>query len=186
MSPCWTYAPAGDDDLPMEATEARIDGAKSVLARVARIAAWLAGVVLLLFVLEQLGVPVSDWVDQFFDQLGAVPAYAIAGGVVLDTLQTVLAAVAWLTILRAAFPDAQLPFRPVLASYSVAVALNAFLPANIGSLVMMVMFVTLIAGATFAAVFSGFVVQKIPFTVLSVLVYVYLFATVPGSLSLEL
>ena len=36
---------------------------------------------------------------------------------------------------------------------------------------MMLMFVTLIAGATFAAIFSGFVVQKIPFTVLSVAVY---------------
>ena len=104
----------------------------------------------------------------------------------LETLQTVFAAVAWLTILRAAFTDAGLPFRPVLASYAVAVALNGFLPANIGTLVMMLMFVTLIAGATFAPIFSGFVVQKIPFTVLSVAVYVYLFATVPGSLSIEL
>ncbi len=104
----------------------------------------------------------------------------------LETLQTVFAAVAWLTILRAAFPDAELPFRPVLASYAVAVALNGFLPANIGTLVMMLMFVTLIAGATFAAIFSGFIVQKIPFTVLSIAVYVYLFATVTGSLSLEL
>ncbi len=74
----------------------------------------------------------------------------------------------------------------MLASYAVGVALNGFAPANIGSLVMMLMFVTLIAGATFAAVFSGVVVQKIPFTVLSVALYVYLFSTVPGSLSLEL
>ena len=51
---------------------------------------------------------------------------------------------------------------------------------------MMLMFTTLIAAATFPAVLSGFVVQKIPFTVLSVAVYVYLFATVSGSLSLEL
>jgi uncharacterized membrane protein YbhN (UPF0104 family) len=98
----------------------------------------------------------------------------------------VAAAIAWLTILRAAFPEVKIPFRPVLASYAVAVALNGFLPANIGTLVMMLMFVTLIAGATFAAIFSGFIVQKIPFTVFSVAVYVYLFATVPGSLSLEL
>jgi uncharacterized membrane protein YbhN (UPF0104 family) len=170
----------------MEAGEARIDRGKPVTHRVLRIVAWLAGIALLLFVLEQLGVPVSDWVDQFFDQLGAVPAYAIAGGVALETLQTVLAAVAWLTILRAAFPDAQLPFRPVLASYAVAVALNGFLPANIGSLVMMLMFVSLIAGATFAAVFSGFIVQKIPFSVLNIASYLYLFVTVSGSLSIKL
>jgi uncharacterized membrane protein YbhN (UPF0104 family) len=47
------------------------------------------------------------------------------------------------------------------------------------------MFVTLIAGATFASILSGFVVQKIPFTILSVATYVYLFATVSGSLSFD-
>jgi uncharacterized membrane protein YbhN (UPF0104 family) len=161
-------------------------GSRPALIRLARIAAWLAGTALVLFVLDLLGVPVTDWIRKLFQEIRAVPAAAIAGGIVLDTLQTVFAALAWLTILRAAFPDAKLPFRPVLASYAVAVALNGFLPANIGTLVMMLMFVTLIAGATFAAIFSGFIVQKIPFTVLSIAVYVYLFATVSGSLSLEL
>jgi uncharacterized membrane protein YbhN (UPF0104 family) len=170
----------------MEASRGRVDNARPVLVRVERIAAWLAGIALVLFVLDQLGVPVSDWIHQFFRQLRAVPAYAIAGGIVLDTLQTVFAAIAWLTILRAAFPDAAVPFRAVLASYAVAVALNSFLPANIGSLVMMLMFVTLIATATFAAVFSGFIVQKIPFSVFNIASYIYLFATVTGSLSIEL
>jgi uncharacterized membrane protein YbhN (UPF0104 family) len=160
-------------------------GSGSGLARLARIAVWLAAIALVLGVLELLGVPITDWIEQFFDELQAVPTGAIVAGVVLETLQTSLAAIGWLTILRAAFPDAGLGFRPVLAAYAVGVALNGFLPANIGSLVMMLMFVTLIAGATFAEVFSGFVVQKIPFTVLSIGVYVYLFATVPNSFSFE-
>ena len=170
----------------MEASQGRVAHATPVLARVGRITAWLAGIALVLFLLDQLGVPVSDWIHDFFQQLRAVPAYAIAGGIVLDTLQTVFAAIAWLTILRAAFPDAAVPFRAVLASYAVAVALNGFLPANIGSIVMMVMFVTLIATATFAAVFSGFIVQKIPFSVFNVASYIYLFVTVSGSLSIKL
>ncbi len=170
----------------MATYETRIGAHGSVVTRVARIAAWLAGIALALCVLDLMGLPVADWIRQLFKEIRAVPLQAIAGGVVLDTLQTGFAAITWLTILRAAFPDARVPFRPVLAAYAVGVALNGFLPANIGSLVMMLMFVTLIAGATFAAIFSGFVVQKIPFTVLSVAVYVYLFATVPGSLSLEL
>jgi uncharacterized membrane protein YbhN (UPF0104 family) len=170
----------------MATNETRVDAHGSLVARVARIAAWLAGIAVALFVLDLLGVPVADWIRQLFEEIRAVPIQAIVGGVVLDTLQTVFAAITWLTILRAAFPDTEVPFRPVLASYAAGVALNGFLPANIGSLVMMLMFVTLIAGATFAAVFSGFVVQKIPFTALSVAVYVYLFSTVPGSLSLEL
>jgi uncharacterized membrane protein YbhN (UPF0104 family) len=169
----------------MEAHEG-VAEARPVGARVMRVCVWLAGIALVLLVLDVLGVPVTDWIRQLFKDVRTVPATAIAGGVVLETLQTVLAAVSWLTILRAAFPQTGVPFRPVLASYAVAVALNGFLPANIGTLVMMLMFVTLIAGATFAAILSGFIVQKIPFTVLSVAVYVYLFATVEGSLSLEL
>ena len=118
--------------MRVDATPARSDVTRPVLVRALRIVAWLAAIALVLFVLDQLGVPVSDWIRDFFDQLRAVPAYAIAGGIVLSTLQTVFVALAWLTILRAAFPDTHLPFRPVLASYAVAVALNGFLPANIG------------------------------------------------------
>jgi uncharacterized membrane protein YbhN (UPF0104 family) len=157
-----------------------------ILTRVWHIAAWVGGVALALFVLNLLGVPVAHWIHELFKEIRAVPAWAIVGGCVLETLQTGFAALAWLTILRAAFPDAAIPFRPVLAAYSVAVALNGFLPANIGTLVMMLMLVTLITGATFAAIFSGFIVQKIPFTVLSIAMYAYLFLTVGGSLKLEL
>jgi uncharacterized membrane protein YbhN (UPF0104 family) len=156
------------------------------LGRFARIGAWLAAIALVLFVLDQLGVPVSDWIRELFKNVRAVPAWAIVAGCVLDTFQTVFAALAWLTILRAAFPNAAVPFRPVLASYAVAVALNGFLPANLGTLVMMVMFLSLIAGATFAAILSGFVVQKIPFSVFNIAAYLYLFLTVSGSFSVEL
>ena len=171
---------------PMEAREISAGESPPILARLARISAWLGGIAFVLLLLDLLGVPVLDWIRKLFKDIGEVPASAIAGGVALETLQTTFAAVSWVTILRAAFPQSRVAFRPVLAAYAVAVALNGFLPANIGTLVMMLMFVTLIAGATFAAIFSGFIVQKIPFTVLSVAVYVYLFATVPGSLSLEL
>jgi uncharacterized membrane protein YbhN (UPF0104 family) len=165
--------------------EAPASEPRARLARLARIGAWLAAIALLLFVLDQLGVPVSDWIRQLFKNVRAVPAWAIVAGCVLDTIQTVFAALSWLTILRAAFPDAALPFRPILASYAVAVALNGFLPANLGTLVMMIMFLSLIAGATFAAILSGFVVQKIPFSVYNIAVYIYLFATVTGSLEFE-
>jgi uncharacterized membrane protein YbhN (UPF0104 family) len=147
---------------------------------------WPVVVALVLWGLDAVGVPVSDWISEFFDQLRAVPASAIAGGIVLETLQTVFVSIAWLTILRAAFPDTHLPFGPVLASYAVAVALNSFLPANIGSLVMLLMFTTLIATATFAAVVSGLIAQKIPFSIYNIAAYLYLFATVAGSLSIKL
>jgi uncharacterized membrane protein YbhN (UPF0104 family) len=170
----------------MEASQTEPAAPTPILTRVWHIAAWIGGVAFALWVLNLLGIPVASWLHQLFKEIRAVPASAIVGGCILETLQTGFAALSWLTILRAAFPETAIPFRTVLAAYSVAVALNGFLPANIGTLVMMLMLVTLIAGATFAAIFSGFIVQKIPFTVLSVAMYIYLFATVSGSLSFEL
>jgi ABC-type Mn2+/Zn2+ transport system permease subunit len=69
----------------------------------------------------------------------------------------------------------------VLAAYATGVALNGFLPANIGTFVMLLMFVAIIPGANFPGVFGGMLVQKIFFTLAGAFVYVYLFASVPGT-----
>jgi uncharacterized membrane protein YbhN (UPF0104 family) len=154
--------------------------------RLMRIAAWIAGVVALIFLLDLVGIPVSDWIQSLFDKVAQVPPGAVAGGVVLETMQTTFAALAWLAILRAAFPRAEISFRVVLASYAAAVAMNDFLPANIGTWAMLVMFTLVIAGATFPAVFSGLLVQKIPFSVFNIALYLYLFLSVSSSLSVDL
>lgn len=151
----------------------------------ARIAAWVGGTALLIFVLDLLGIPVDDWIEKLFDKLGELPPWAIAAGVVLQTAQTTLAALAWLGILRAALPRIQIRFRLVLASYAAAVAMNSFLPANIGTLVMLIMFTTLFAGATFTAMLSGLAVQKIPFSIFNIAVYLYLFLSISGSFSVK-
>jgi uncharacterized membrane protein YbhN (UPF0104 family) len=185
---CWPGArstPLSTDGAVTAGSSPPAEGSRGRLGRLLRIGLCLAGIALALWVLDLLGVPVGDWIHKLIKNVRAVPTGAIVAGAALETLQTVFAAISWVTILRAAFPDAGIAARPVIASYAVAVALNGFLPANIGTLVMMVMFTSLIAGATFAAVFSGFVIQKIPFTVLSIAMYVYLFATVSGSLSVD-
>jgi uncharacterized membrane protein YbhN (UPF0104 family) len=165
---------------------ARLADDEALVSRLVRVAIWVVGIAALILVLDLLGVPVGDWIRQLFKKIREVPAWAVVAGVILQTAQTTLAAVAWLTILRAAFPRARITFRLVLASYAVSVAMNSFLPANIGTLVMLIMFTTVIAGATFAAIFSGYLVQKIPFTVLNVAVYLYLFLSVAGSFSIKL
>ncbi len=159
---------------------------ESLLARLARIAVWVVGLALLIVVLDLLGIPVSDWIRDLFKKIREIPAWAVLGGIVLQSLQTTLAAVAWLSILRAAYPRAGVTFRLVLASYAVAVAMNSFLPANIGTWVMLIMFTSVIAGATFAAMLSGIAVQKIPFSIFNIAVYLYLFLSVAGSFSIKL
>jgi uncharacterized membrane protein YbhN (UPF0104 family) len=158
----------------------------ALLARLGRIAVWVGGLALLIFVLDLLGIPVSDWISDLFKKIRDVPAWAVVAGVLLQSAQTTLAAAAWLTILRAAYPRVKITFRLILAAYATAVAMNSFLPANIGTWVMLIMFTTVIAGATFTAMLSGITVQKIPFSVFNIAVYLYLFASVAGSFSIKL
>ena len=159
---------------------------QTLVAKLVRIAIWVGGLALLILVLDLLGIPVADWIRQLFRKIREVPAWAVVSGVLLQSAQTTLAAVAWLTILRAAYPRVKITFRLVLAAYATSVAMNSFLPANIGTWVMLIMFTTVIAGATFTAMLSGIAVQKIPFSIFNIAVYLYLFLSVAGSFSIKL
>jgi uncharacterized membrane protein YbhN (UPF0104 family) len=153
--------------------------------RLTRMALWVGGSALLIFVLDQLGIPVDDWIAELFRKLGEIPAWALVAGVILQTANTSLAALGWFGILRAT-PLGGVSYRVVLASYATAVALNSFLPANIGTFVMLLMFTALFVGATFPMMVSGIVVQKIPSSVFNIALYLYLFLSVAGSFSVKL
>src|SRR3954451_24690026 len=159
---------------------------QALLARLTRIGIWVGGVALLIFVLDLLGIPVSDWIGELFKKIREVPAWAVLAGVLLTPVQTTPAAAAWLAILLAAYPRVTITFRLILAAYATSVAMNSFLPANIGTWVMLIMFTSIIAGATFTAMLSGIAVQKIPFSIFNIAVYLYLFLSVAGSFSIKL
>jgi uncharacterized membrane protein YbhN (UPF0104 family) len=154
--------------------------------RLLEVAAWLAGIAVAVAGLELLGVDVRGWFSSLWDALTEIPVGYVAAGFSLQTAQTTLTALGWFFILRAGFPDAPVPYRQVLASYATGVALNGFLPANIGTFVMLLMFVAIIPGANFPGVLGGMVVQKIFFTVAGAFVYIYLFASVPGTFERQL
>jgi uncharacterized membrane protein YbhN (UPF0104 family) len=161
-------------------------GDHSRLRRIGKVVGWIAVATLVFVLLDVLGVDIGGWIGGLWDTLSDVsPPYLIAA-IAVQTVQVVSTAIAWLFILRAGYPHAKIAFPPILAAYAVGGALNAIVPAKIGSFVMLFMFVAIIPGATFAGVFAAFLVEKIFFTVMGALVYVYLFATVPGSFSVEL
>ena len=148
--------------------------------------AWLVGVVLLVVVLNLLGVDVRGWLDSVWDALTEISAKYLIAGWAVQSVQTTLTALAWYFILRAGFPRGSVSYLQVLAAYAAGVALNGFLPANLGTFVMLLMFVAMIPGASFAGVLGGMVVQKIFFTAVGTLVYLYLFLSVAGSFELQL
>jgi uncharacterized membrane protein YbhN (UPF0104 family) len=154
--------------------------------RLVKVLAWLAGVALALVVLDLLGVDVLGWFSDLWDALTGVGLGYLVAGWGLQTVQTTLTALGWYYILRAGFPRAPILYRSILAAYATGVALNGFLPANIGTVVMLLMYVAIIPGSHFAGVVAGMGVQKIFFTLAGAFVYVYLFASVPGSFELQL
>ena len=171
-------APAGSRWLPF--------GDPSRRTRLVKTVAWIAGIAAAIFVADLLGVDVSGWFSDLWDALTAVAFGYLVVGWVLQTIQITLTALGWYFILRAGFPNSPVLYRGVLASYATGVALNGFLPANIGTFVMLLMFVAIVPGSNFLGVLGGMVVQKIFFTVAGAFVYVYLFASVAGSFELLL
>src|SRR5262249_40631169 len=126
------------------------------------------------------------WLSSLWDALVEIPFGYLAAGWALQTVQTTLTALGWYAILRAGHPGAPVLYRQILAAYATGVALNGFLPANIGTVVMLLMYVAIIPGANLPGVLGGMVVQKLFFTVAGAFVYLYLFLSVPGSFELQL
>jgi uncharacterized membrane protein YbhN (UPF0104 family) len=166
------------ETLPAPSYLARIKWRRIVLIALSVIAIWIA--------LDLLGWDVRDWFSDLWHTMTEISLGYLIAGLAAQTVQTTFTALAWLPILRYAYPQAEIPFRPVLASYAVGVALNGFLPANIGTFVMMFLFMTFIPGSTFPGVFAGWLVHKIFFTVAGGFVYLYLFLSVGQAWNIEL
>jgi uncharacterized membrane protein YbhN (UPF0104 family) len=148
--------------------------------RLVKVTAWLVGIALLVVVLNLLGVDVIGWLKDLWSQIKEVPPGYIVAGLTFQTGQTFFAGLSYYGILRAAYPG-QVEFWPVVTAYAVGVAMNNFLPANIGTFVTLVMFTAIIPSATFAGAIAAYLVQKIFFTIAGTFVYLYLFLSVPGS-----
>ena len=131
-----------------------------------------------------LGWDIRGWLSDVWDTIREISAQYLLAAVVLKTLQTTATAISWYSILAFAYPGA-VRLRDVLACYAASVALNSVLPANMGTLAMMLMFTSIIAGATFAAILGGYAVQKIFFALSGLFVYLYLFLTVGGSFDIQ-
>jgi uncharacterized membrane protein YbhN (UPF0104 family) len=155
--------------------------------RIAKIALWLVGLALFWLVLDLLGVDVWGWLKDLWNQVKAIwdnnPGYLIAA-VAFQTGQTFFAGLSYYGILKAAYKE-EVQFWPIIASYAVGVAMNGFLPANIGTFVTLFMFVAIIPSCTLGGAIAAYLVQKIFFTIAGTVVYLYMFVSVPGAFDIS-
>jgi len=131
-----------------------------------------------------LGWDIKGWLHDVWHTVSSISLASLVTALAFKTLQTTLTAFAWYSILRFAYPG-KVRWLEILACYAASVALNGILPANLGTLAMLIMFTTIIAGATFAGVLGGYAIEKIFFTLIGAFVYLFLFVSVGGSFDLK-
>jgi uncharacterized membrane protein YbhN (UPF0104 family) len=166
------------------AAEPPVDVPPSRRRRMARIVLWLGGLALFWFVLQLLGVDVKGWLQSLWDQITAIPPGYLVAALAVQTGATLFAGLSYYGILKAAYPRGATVW-PVIAAYAVGVAINNFLPANIGTFVTLLMFVAVIPGCTFGGSIAAYLVQKIFFTIAGTFVYLYMFLSVPGAFDIS-
>ena len=149
-----------------------------------RVAAWLVGMLVVLVALHLAGIDVLGWFQQLWDAVSEISVGYVILGCLLQGLQTTLTALGWYGILRYAYPGGT-TYMTVLACYATGVALNNVVPANLGTFVTLLMFVAVVAGATFPGILAGYAVQKIFYLVIGTFIYVYLFSQVAGSFEFQ-
>ncbi|MGH3135194.1 MAG: lysylphosphatidylglycerol synthase transmembrane domain-containing protein [Gaiellaceae bacterium] len=152
--------------------------------RVLRIAAWVVGTAVVVGLLELAGIDVLGWFADLWDAVTEISLGYVILGCLLQGTQTTLTALGWYGILRYAYPGG-VTYMEVLTAYAVGVALNNYVPANMGTFVMLLMFVAVVRGATFPGVLAGYMVQKIFYLVIGTFIYLYLFTAIAGSFDFQ-
>jgi uncharacterized membrane protein YbhN (UPF0104 family) len=149
----------------------------------ARIALWVVIVFVIGAVADLLGWDIRSWFHSLWNTITSISVGSLLAAIGLMIVQTTATAFAWYSILHYAYPE-RTKWRDILAGYAVSVALNGILPANIGTLVFLII-LTVLLGITFAAVLGAYAVEKIFFTLAGAFVYLYLFLQIGGSFDIS-
>jgi len=149
----------------------------------ARILIWIVSLAVAGAFAHLVGWDIRGWFHELWQTVKTISAAHLVGGIALMTIQTSTAAFAWYSIVHYAYPE-RTKWKDILAAYAVSVGLNGILPANLGTLIFMIM-LTVLVGMSFSAVLGGYAVEKIFFSIAGAFVYVYLFVTVGGSFDIK-
>jgi uncharacterized membrane protein YbhN (UPF0104 family) len=131
-------------------------------------------------------VIVAGWMREVFDQLGSISLPLLLLALTLHSCETLLNALAWRNILRRAYPASEVSFRLVLGAYGGGIGLNAFLPAQAGTVAMLGLYRKRIEASTAFGLVGAGVVQNAFFLVAAASISVGLLVLRPGLFSLQL
>jgi uncharacterized membrane protein YbhN (UPF0104 family) len=159
-------------------------GATPVKHRLRTVVIWVVVLVAIGAAANLLGWDIRGWLKGVWDTMTTISLASLIGAIVIKTLQTTATAFAWYSILRYGYPG-EVRWLHVLAAYAASVALNGILPANLGTLVLLIMLTQIIASASFAGILGAYGVEKIFFCIIGCVPYLYLFFSVGGSFDIK-
>jgi len=122
---------------------------------------------------------VLDGIQTFFRELAAVDWTPLAIALGLQLARLFCRAIAWRSIIAAAFPDAQVPLDRVTGAYFAGVGVNAIAPARAGDVVKLVLVKHEVQGTTYTTLAPTLLVETLfDMAVASVILLWALFAGV--------
>jgi uncharacterized membrane protein YbhN (UPF0104 family) len=144
-----------------------------------RIASWAAGVVLGIIVLVasiefvgRLGLDPWTWFADIWVLIAGIPAPFVILACTLKAAEVSLNAVAWRTVLRAAYPEDGIGFRQTLGVVQGGVAIFAIIPPKLGGFAVLGLYRAAFPSLSVTAVLATRVVQGISSTTLGIVLLV--------------
>jgi uncharacterized membrane protein YbhN (UPF0104 family) len=110
---------------------------------------------------------------EFFDNLSRIDWTAFAVALVFLAAMQLARAWAWRNVLRASYPDVNVPFPRLAAAYLAGAGVNAIFPARAGDVTKVFLVKRQVPGSSYPAVASSFLVQTVFDTAIGVLVLLY-------------
>jgi hypothetical protein len=169
----------GPDSLTGGRSEESRQRRSSLPAATKRIASWAAGVVLGLVVLvssmefvRRQGLDPWTWFGAVWVLIASIPAPFVVLACLLKASEVSLNAVAWTTVLRAAYPEEGIGFRQALGVVQGGVGIFAVIPPKLGSFAVLGLYRAAFPSLSITAALATRVVQGISSTILGTVLLV--------------
>lgn len=117
----------------------------------------------------------SDAVSSFFDQLSQIAWQPLLIGLAVFLCYLSTRAFAFFNILRAAYPDEQIPFKRIWGAYIAAYGFNNVVPARGGDVIKVFLTKTSIPNSTYPAVTAALFVESVFDVVMGVFILTFAF-----------
>lgn len=126
---------------------------------------------------------VLDWLGRVFGHIGDLEVYWLVLAVALKTGESAFIGLTYRNILRAAYARSKVSFKTAWGGSAGGTAINALVPAQAGTAVMIGIFRTVVPGSSVAGLTTVFFVQSAFFLVISVVMLFALGFLRPHALS---